>query len=80
MKVGAEDLAGGGITPVALLRRAGFVSSNSEARRKIAEGAVALNGDLVTQPDARLNVKSGDILRLGKRRFKRIVFPAPGKT
>jgi tyrosyl-tRNA synthetase len=72
-------LEGGGIRPAALLRMAKFVASNSEARRKIAEGAVALNSDRVTQADALLVVKTGDILRIGKRRFKKILISAPEK-
>lgn len=79
MVISPADLGGGGISPVALLRKANFVPSNSEARRKIAEGAVAINSDRVTQPDALVAVKDGDIIRLGRRKFKKIVFSAPEK-
>ena len=51
----------------------------SGKKREILEGAVAINSDRVTQPDALVVVRDGDIIRLGKRRFKKIVFPAPGK-
>lgn len=44
--------------------------SNSEAHRKIKEGAVSLNGKTVTDPKE--NVKPGDILRAG-RKFLKII-------
>lgn len=51
----------------------------SGKRRKILEGAVAINSERVTQPDGLLAIKDGDILRLGKRKFKKIIISAPEK-
>ena len=62
----------GKITPLALLRAARLVPSNSEARRKIEEGAVTINEEKVMEPFIGVEVKDADILRLGRRKFRRI--------
>ena len=54
---------------VALLRAAGFAPSNSEARRLIQSGAVALDDQKLTDPQAEVAVRDGAMLRVGKRRF-----------
>ena len=59
---------------VTLLRQSSLVSSNSEARRKIKEGAVSINGEKIFEHTAEITVKDNDIIRLGKRNFRRIVF------
>lgn len=51
----------------------------SGKRGKIPEGAVAVNSERVTQPDGLLTIKDGDVLRPGKRKFKKVVVSAPGK-
>lgn len=69
----ADQLDGSGkIAPLTLLRAARLVPSNSEARRKIEEGAVTINGEKVMDPFVGIEVKDADILRLGKRKFRRI--------
>ncbi|NPA95495.1 MAG: tyrosine--tRNA ligase [Thermodesulfobacteria bacterium] len=55
-----------------LLKNAGLVKSTSEARRLIKQGAVSLNGeklstDEIDRPDP------GSILKVGKRRFLKLV-------
>ncbi len=55
-----------------LLKNAGLVKSTSEARRLIKQGAVSLNGkkldkEEIERPD------SGSILKVGKRRFLKLV-------
>ncbi len=52
---------------VDILVDSGLLSSRSEARRMITQGAVRLNDQKAT--DERMKVKSGDILRCGKRKF-----------
>jgi len=54
----------------------GFVSSTSEAMRKIKEGAVWLDDVQVTDPKATLDPKtaSGCTLRLGKKNWARLYF------
>ena len=57
---------------VAALKAAGLVSSNSEAVRKIAEGAVRIDGNKVADRDLWLPVDAELILQLGPRRFARV--------
>lgn len=66
----SADAAGESL--VAALKAAGLVSSNSEANRKIAEGAVRIDGEKVVDRQLRLAVGSECILQLGPRRFARI--------
>jgi tyrosyl-tRNA synthetase len=57
----------------ALLAESGLVSSNSEGRRMIKQGAVKLDGeriDVERLPTAEVRDK---VLQVGKRRFIRIV-------
>jgi len=70
--VSSEDLADGRIWLVRLMTSAGFASSNSEARRLIRQGAVSVNDRTITDENAELEVRTGDVLRVGKRRFGRI--------
>lgn len=64
---------GGRLSLAAACTAAGLASSGSEARRKIAEGAVRIDGARVT--DAALQLESGRslILQLGPRRFARVL-------
>lgn len=57
---------------VKLLSELGLTASNSEARRMIQSGAVRINGERVTIEDQALNVESGMIVQVGKRRIARI--------
>jgi tyrosyl-tRNA synthetase len=50
---------------------AGLAGSNGEARRLVGQGAVALNGEPVS--DFTTQVAAGDELRVGKHRFLRLV-------
>ena len=70
----AEHLMDGRIRLARLLALAGLAASNSEARRKITEGAVRLNGERVTDADAELSPgELGDgLLQLGRRAWARI--------
>ncbi len=53
---------------------AGLASSNAEARRSIAQGAVRIDGEQVTDPDVELSPEQliGKVVQVGKRRFARI--------
>lgn len=59
---------------VEILKSASLVSSNNEARRKIEEGAVTINGDKIKNISFKVKggVKSGDtlILKLGRKLIK----------
>ncbi|MCP4231016.1 MAG: tyrosine--tRNA ligase [bacterium] len=57
---------------IALIREAGFASSNGEARRLVRQGGVSLNGEKITDVEAEVNPDDGYILKVGKRRFARI--------
>ena len=60
----------------ALVVSAGFAKSNGDARRKITQGGVSLNGERVTDPNAQ--PEPGDyLLQVGKKSSKQIkVVPA----
>lgn len=55
-----------------ILVAAKMLSSKSEAKRKIAEGAVKINDKKVTDWQTKTKLKSGDILQVGKRKFIKI--------
>jgi tyrosyl-tRNA synthetase len=59
---------------------AGLVQSHSEARRHIQQGAVELDGQRVSDPNAtvRASALTTHLLRVGKRRFKRFVLERQG--
>ena len=48
-----------------------LVQSNAEARRMVQQGAVRINGERVEAFDA--PVQAGDEVRVGRRRFLRVV-------
>ena len=55
-----------------LLVETGLVSSKTDAKRMIEQGAVKINGELVNDWRAEVSVSSGDIVQVGKRRFVKI--------
>ncbi len=57
----------------ALLVAALGLKSNGEARRLIGQGAVSLDGDVVTDLDVPRERLAGAVLKAGKRRFARLV-------
>ena len=67
--------ADGEVWIVDLITRAGFASTNGEARRFIRGGAVRLGGEVVR--DEKLSLKpedvQGRVLQVGKRRYARFV-------
>ncbi|MGA2024330.1 MAG: tyrosine--tRNA ligase [Steroidobacteraceae bacterium] len=65
---GAADVS----LTAALALGAGLVSSGSEARRKIAEGAVRIDGERISDAAARLPVGAVHVLQVGPRRFARL--------
>lgn len=56
-----------------LLSAAGLVSSNSEGRRMLEQGAVRIDGDQVTGNTVDRSVLVGAVVQVGKRRFARFV-------
>jgi tyrosyl-tRNA synthetase len=61
-------------TLVDILRHCMPAESGSDLRRLIAAGGVRLDGGKLTDPDLRHPVSSGDVIRVGKRRWFRIIF------
>ncbi|RJQ29004.1 MAG: tyrosine--tRNA ligase [Peptococcaceae bacterium] len=51
----------------------GMAGSASEARRLIGQGAVKVNGEKVSDPNAKINPVSGTVVQVGKRRFARLI-------
>jgi tyrosyl-tRNA synthetase len=56
-----------------LLVKAGLASSNSEASRKIKEGAVRLDGQKVLDPQTEHTISKRVVLQLGNRKFARLL-------
>jgi tyrosyl-tRNA synthetase len=49
-----------------------FGGSRSDARRKIAQGGVRLDGEPVTELDLAPSALDGRVLQVGKRQFRRL--------
>ena len=63
-----------GLVPLwRVLREADLVDSNSDARRMIQQGAVEVNGERITDPHHMLPKRYPYLIRVGKRRFKRVI-------
>ena len=60
------------INPVDLLVEMKLVNSKSEARRLIEGGGLKLNQTKIEAWDQDLNIKSGDVVQAGKRKFGKI--------
>jgi tyrosyl-tRNA synthetase len=59
----------------ALLADGVGIGSTSEARRLLTQGAVRVNGDVVTELDVPRASLDGALLQVGKRRFARLTAP-----
>lgn len=57
-----------------LLVEAELVSSTSDGRRMIQQNAVSLDGDKVSDPNAKISARGSVLIKVGKRRFCRISF------
>jgi len=64
-------VAPGQVDLVGLLVQANLAKSRSEAKRLLAQRAVEIDGATVTEDS--VAIKNGDILKVGKRRFIRLV-------
>ncbi len=56
-----------------LIMLAGLAPSKSEARRLVTQKAVAIGEESVLDVNAQVRLESGQVLRVGKRRFAKIV-------
>ena len=66
----SSDLGAEGMRIGSLLTEIGFTASNGEAKRKLAEGAVKLEGETITDPAHLVHPTEGEMLRLslGKKK------------
>ncbi len=55
-----------------LIYQIGLVSSKSEARRMIEQGAVEIDGSVIREFDKKIKLKDKMIIRVGKRRWAKI--------
>lgn len=62
----------GKVWVIKLITSAGMASSNSEAKRLVKQGAVSLDGERIDDFEAHLELKDGQVLKVGKRRFARV--------
>ena len=58
-----------------LLTLTGMAPSTREAKRLVEQGGVTLGTDKVTDPNGDVRVETGQVLRVGRRRFVRLVLP-----
>jgi len=73
VQIPASELTDGKIWIVKLLILCGFAATNGEARRLIQQGGVSINNETVNDPALNIEIKSEMILKVGKRRFARVV-------
>ena len=67
-----DDREDGGVWVVRLLTLAGFAKTGSEARRLVEQGGVSIDGEKVTDVQARVPVRDGAVLKAGKRHWARV--------
>ena len=59
----------------ALLVAAGLAPSNGDAKRLVQQGGVSIDGEKMSDPTASLLVQSGQVVKVGKNRFARLIAP-----
>ncbi|MGO4346263.1 tyrosine--tRNA ligase [Paenibacillus sp. MCAF9] len=72
VSIAAEQLEDGQIRIVNLLTMLDLLPTSSEARRSVQQGAVRLNEEKITDINADISPKDGDVLQVGKRKFIKI--------
>jgi tyrosyl-tRNA synthetase len=70
--ISVDDVPGGHINLSRLLVITGLAESNREARRLISQGGVTVDGERLHDIDASVAVRSGLIIRVGRRRIVRL--------
>ncbi len=56
-----------------LIMKAEFAPSRGEARRLIVQGGVSIDGNKINDPKTLIKVDNGNILKVGKRKFVKLV-------
>ncbi|MDU4697766.1 MAG: tyrosine--tRNA ligase [Paenibacillus sp.] len=72
-EIPAAELENGNIRLIKLLTLIGFAASNGEAKRSIQQGAVKLNEEKVSDPNAEVELTGGEIIQVGKRKFAKLL-------
>ena len=68
----SSDLEDGSLWIVDLVVRAGLAQKNNEARRKVEGGGVKVEGKKIEDPKAQVEIYDGQVLRVGKKGFRRV--------
>ena len=67
--------ADGQVRVTALLVAAGLAPSAGEAKRLIQQGGVSVDGLKLTDPAGMLEIQTGQVIKVGKNRFARLLVP-----
>ena len=67
--------ADGQVRVTALLVAAGLAPSSGEAKRLIQQGGVSVDGLKLTDPAGMLEIQTGQVIKVGKNRFVRLLAP-----
>ena len=62
----------GTVSVVDLIAEASLLPSKSEAKRMVIQNAVKLDNQTISDPAARITVKDGQVLKVGKRKFLKL--------
>lgn len=71
-EVPTVEITAGSYTSLQLLTLSALGDTNSQRKRVIYQGGFQLNKEKITDPNQQVTVKSGDVLRFGKREFAKI--------
>ena len=69
----APETGDAAIWIVKLMTESGLAPSNGEGRRLVKQGAVSIDGEKVSDPNMEVALDASFVLKVGKRRFKKIV-------
>ncbi len=72
-QIPAERLKDGKVIPRDLIVACGFAKSGGDAKRRVQQKGVKLNGVAIEDPIAPLAVKTGDVLQKSRRDFVKLV-------
>jgi len=67
--------AAGHARVTALLVASGLAPSSGEAKRLIGQGGVSIDGEKVTDPAGTVLIQSGQVVKVGRNRFARLIAP-----
>jgi tyrosyl-tRNA synthetase len=72
LEIAAEEIIEGGVGIGRLLVLLNLAISTSEARRLVDQGGVQIDGERVTDSNAKIRVQDEMVLRAGRRKFARV--------